>query len=93
MVGGDIGEVQVNPVGGHAERFLQQNGDLLRESSVHLTVQTADAADVHKRGIARFPGHEDGRRADDDHDILFWFADRPANDFGQCCEQGALLFI
>ena len=81
------------PVRRHAKGFFQQTADLLRELLIHVIVQAADAADVHKRGIARFAGHENGRWADDDHDVLFGFANRPGHDFGEGREQRILLFI
>ena len=91
--GGNVGEVQVNPVRRHAEGFFQQTADLLRELLIHAAAQAADAADVHERSGTRFAGHEDGRWADDDHDILFRFADRPGHDFGKGREQRRLFVI
>jgi hypothetical protein len=48
---------------------------------------------TYEGGVTGFAGHENGRGADDDHDVLFGFADRPGQDFGEGREQRFLLFI
>ena len=40
-----------------------------------------------------FAGHENGRGADDDHDVLLRFADGPGHDFGEGREQRLLLVL
>jgi hypothetical protein len=45
VAGGNVGEVQINPVRRHPEGFAQRTANFLRRLPIHGIAQTADAAD------------------------------------------------